>query len=88
MGDIRRSAQCRNGLLLAAVFLCVLPLGRSAARAEEAGPGHCAGGVVSSLSGSADGVAQRQLVAPQPDAGPPSGGNQVTLNGAGLSTYT
>ncbi|MET9465930.1 IPT/TIG domain-containing protein [Streptomyces sp. NPDC006544] len=75
----------RNGLLLAAVFLCILPLGQSAARAEGAGPGRCA---VGGISSSPDGVPQGQLVALQPDAGPRSGGTQVTLTGAGLSAYT
>ncbi|WP_327250538.1 IPT/TIG domain-containing protein [Streptomyces sp. NBC_01244] len=78
----------RIGLLLVAVFLWNLPLGHSAPRAEAAGPGHCPAGAPFVRPGSPEGEPQGQLVALQPDAGPRSGGNQVTLTGSGLSTYT
>lgn len=82
----------RIGLLLVAVFLWNLPLGHSAPQAEAAGPGpgpgHCTAGALFLRPGSPDGVPQGQLVALQPNAGPRSGGNQVTLTGSDLGSYT
>ncbi|MFD5144217.1 IPT/TIG domain-containing protein [Streptomyces sp. NPDC058401] len=73
-----------SGLVLALVLLCGLPWGQSVAWAGADGPGRCA---VGGTSGP-DGVAQGELVALQPDAGPRSGGTQVTLSGAGLGSST
>ncbi|MEU9803682.1 IPT/TIG domain-containing protein [Streptomyces sp. NPDC051000] len=78
----------RTALLLAALSLCTLPLVHSAPRAEASGATHCAPGTFPVRPGPADGTAQGQLVALQPDAGPRTGGTQVTLIGTNLSPYT
>lgn len=84
MTRIRR----RTALLLAALSLCTVPLVHSAPRAEAAGPAHCAPGTLPVRPGTPDSNPQGQLVALQPDAGPRSGGTQVTLVGTGLTPYT
>ncbi|MFD9353481.1 IPT/TIG domain-containing protein [Streptomyces sp. NPDC060031] len=77
----------RTALLLASLYLCTLPLVHSAPRAEAAGPAHCAPGALP-VHPDPPGSARGQLVALQPDAGPRSGGTQVTLIGASLTPYT
>ncbi|WP_328303352.1 IPT/TIG domain-containing protein [Streptomyces sp. NBC_00435] len=78
----------RIALLLTALSLATLPLAHSAPRAEAAGPAHCAPGALPVHPGPSRGAPQGQLVALRPDAGPSSGGTQITLVGAGLTPYT
>ncbi|UUU38163.1 IPT/TIG domain-containing protein [Streptomyces sp. NBC_00162] len=83
-----RRTHRRAGILLAALSLCTLPLVHSASRAEAAGPPRCSPGALPVHPGRPGEDPQGQLVALRPDAGPRSGGIQVTLNGSGLTPYT
>ncbi|MFB7056203.1 IPT/TIG domain-containing protein [Streptomyces vinaceus] len=78
----------RTALLLAALSLCTLPLIQSAPHAEAAGPARCAPGALPVHPGLPDGAPQGRLVALRPDAGPRSGGTQITLSGTDLTPYT
>ncbi|WCD84573.1 hypothetical protein KPP03845_100896 [Streptomyces xanthophaeus] len=84
---LTRTHRRAAAVLLAALSLCTLP-SVTAPPARAAGPAHCSPASPPVRPGRPDEAPQGQLVAILPDAGPSSGGTQVTLNGTGLTPYT